>query len=110
MTDEAPEWTIEVNLPNLPEGTPVQVYGLGEFKNGDTYGVDDELVHLYRLNHCLRDTNRDIVKGQKDPMVLISHQEGILLYPTAGGKPPEKQEEASDEEVRVGSESEGGAA
>lgn len=105
--DEAPEWTIEVNLESVPDGADVELYHLGTFKNGGTYGIDDELVHLFRLNHAKYE-NGQLIKGQPDPMRLLNPQEGVLIYPTAGGKPPPKQEEAN--EGRVGSESEGGAA
>jgi hypothetical protein len=100
MSDEQPEWTIEIDLQNVPEGIPVEVHGLGSFKNGGTYGIPNEMVNLYRLERAERDAGGNVVKGQKDPMTTMNHTDGIMIYPTAGGRP----------ESRVGSESEEGVA
>lgn len=76
------EFKIEVNLAHVPEGTPVELYGLGTYSNGDTYDVSDELVQLFRINHPMFDVREDDEKVNADVMDTLNPQEGIRIFRT----------------------------
>jgi hypothetical protein len=97
MADESPEWTIEVNLPNVPEGAKVEVYGLGSYENGGTYGIPNEVVERYRVENP---------SDEADPMKYVNPHEGIRIYPSAGGAPSKPD---TEDNSPVGSEGEEGA-
>jgi len=44
-------YTISINLPDLPEGTEVEVDGLGVFANGSTNDISDELADMFQAKH-----------------------------------------------------------
>lgn len=44
-------YDLKVALPNLPEGEPVQIPGLGTFKNGSTYEITQSDDDAYRSYH-----------------------------------------------------------
>lgn len=45
------KYELEVNLPNRPQGSLVEVTGFGTFKNGGVGLIDPDRVELYRLNN-----------------------------------------------------------
>lgn len=93
------EYTVEVNLPNVPEGADVEIYGLGSFKNGGTYGISDELVGNYRLENVVKDPNHP--NFDRDPMSLLNPHEGISIYPS--NNPPNKGNTRNKSEEREAS-------
>jgi hypothetical protein len=108
------EWLIEVKLDSVPEGTPVEVYDLGVYPNGETTPVSDELVELYRINHPHHeyDSERmEMVPTGQDPMEVLSPVAGIRIFRSEEVEPEEQPETSDTEnEVRVGSEQEEGSA
>jgi hypothetical protein len=76
------EFKIEVNLAHVPEGTPVELYGLGTYLNGGTYDVPDELVQLHRINNPVYDVNENDEKINVDVMDTLNPQEGIKIFRT----------------------------
>jgi hypothetical protein len=43
--------SVEVNLPNIPQGKTVSIPYLGKFTNGETAEVDQEVFDRYLRNH-----------------------------------------------------------
>lgn len=82
------EFQIEVNLAHVPEGTPVELYGLGTYPNGGTYNVPDELVQLHRINNLVYDVNEHDEKINADIMDTLNPQEGIKIFRTESEEPP----------------------
>lgn len=76
------EYKIEVNLAHVPEGTPVELYGLGTYPNGGTYDVPDELVQLHRINNRVYDVNEHGDTINADIMDTLNPQEGVDIYRT----------------------------
>jgi len=95
------EFKIEVNLAHVPEGTPVELYGLGTYANGGTYDVSDELVQLFRINHPVYDVREDDEKINADVMDTLNPQEGIKIFrtETEESAPEAKSDEALKPEV-----------
>lgn len=75
------EFTVEVNLPNVPEGADVHIPGLGGYKNGGTYGIDDDMVYRYTAENVIKDEDHE--DFGKDPMSLLNPPEGIKIYPSS---------------------------
>lgn len=55
MSEVKIAYEIEINQPNLPEGEPIQVPGLGTFENGQTYDVTEEEGNSYRAFHSYQE-------------------------------------------------------
>lgn len=51
MSGEDAMYELTVDLPTLPKGEPIQIVGLGTFKNGSTYTVSKEEADGYRTYH-----------------------------------------------------------
>lgn len=52
MSDEEEAvYELSVNQPNLPKGEPVQIAGLGTFKNGSSYPITKTQAEFYRTFH-----------------------------------------------------------
>lgn len=43
--------TVKVNLPNRPQGSMIEVVGLGAFTNGETTELTDDQVRLYKARN-----------------------------------------------------------
>jgi hypothetical protein len=43
------EYKLEVDVPHLPKGEPVQIPGLGTFANGETHEIEKEDAEAYRV-------------------------------------------------------------
>lgn len=52
-------YKVEVNMPNLPKGVPVEVDGLGVFENGATYEISEEEALAFRQKHVVIQTKYD---------------------------------------------------
>ena len=46
-------YTIAIDLPNLPEGSALEIDGLGEFQNGQTFDISDELADTYQARKAV---------------------------------------------------------
>jgi hypothetical protein len=44
-------YEVKIDQPNLPEGEPIQIPGLGTFENGGTYDVSEAEAEAYRSYH-----------------------------------------------------------
>jgi len=44
-------YEVKIDQPNLPEGEPIQIPGLGTFENGGTYDVSEAEAEAYRSFH-----------------------------------------------------------
>lgn len=49
--DEKVVYEVELDLPGIPTGEPVQIPGLGTFNNGDTLDVTKREAEFYRSYH-----------------------------------------------------------
>jgi hypothetical protein len=52
-------YTVEVNLPNVGKGQPVEIDGLGIFENGTTTEVSDADAQSFRQKHSVMETETD---------------------------------------------------
>src|SRR5687768_7368679 len=90
-------YEIEVNLPNRPKGDKVVITGLGEFPNGETSPVDDELVELYRLNNEVRDDDGHVVRSAA--LGSLNWPEGIKVHRVTKDAKPEAKPEKPEAPV-----------
>ena len=52
MSDKSKNvYALTVDLPNLPKGELIQIPGLGTFKNGDSFDINEEAAENYRVYH-----------------------------------------------------------
>ena len=52
MSDKSKNvYVLTVDLPNLPKGELIQIPGLGTFKNGDSFDINEEAAENYRVYH-----------------------------------------------------------
>jgi hypothetical protein len=79
-----------VELPSLAKGTKVQIYGLGEFPNGETTMVSDEEAEVFRaLNATITTDDSGVNHSQLAPKLTeVEFQEGITVEEVS----PPKQE------------------
>jgi hypothetical protein len=52
-------YTVEVNLPNVAKGQPVEIDGLGTFVNGETAEVSEGDAQSFRQKHSTMRTEYD---------------------------------------------------
>lgn len=66
---EVNEFLVEVKLDNVPDGTPVEIVGLGVYPNGMISEIPDDYVLLHRLN----------TRSDGDPMDDLNFPDGVRL-------------------------------
>jgi hypothetical protein len=73
-------YTIDVNMPDIPQGMDVEFSYLGVFPNGGTYDIpDDRIMFWYEHN-----VTYDPVTGEPSATVLLEDtvlQEGCSIHP-----------------------------
>lgn len=76
-----------VELPSLAKGTKVQIYGLGEFPNGETTMVSDEEAEIFRALNATIATDDDGNHRQPAPKLTeVEFQEGITVEEVSAPK------------------------
>jgi hypothetical protein len=88
-------YKITFNLPNLPKGQGVAINGLGEFKNGSSYTIDNDQHDQFRAFNSVQvdDEETGQVVTELGPTLLQANfQEGITVEAAKGAKndQPEK--------------------
>jgi len=97
-------YTLTVDIPNLGPNEEVQIPGLGTFKNGGTYEVDDELAERYRVAHTTVvpefDENNNLVANNEEqgPTLLEAAKSMYGIEVKTAGPPKAKAEETKKEE------------
>jgi hypothetical protein len=56
MSGEDPMYELTVDQPNSPKGTPIQIVGLGTYKNGGTYSVSKDEADRFRSHHTRQES------------------------------------------------------
>lgn len=66
MSDEDAVYELSIDQPNLPKGEPVQIPGLGTFKNGSSHPVTKEEAQAFRVYHTRQE---NIIDEQTDEVL-----------------------------------------
>jgi hypothetical protein len=73
-------YELEVNIPEQPEGSPIQIPGLGVFENGKKYEITEDEANNYRVHNSVQVPDID----EETHVVLGGHfEQGPSLYDAA---------------------------
>ena len=109
-------YKLKIDNPNLTPGTEVEIAGLGTFKNGKEYTIEDEAAEYYRVAHPVaveggeqytEDGSLVTAAYELGPTLLQAFKDDeSIIVTTVKKKAPEKaeKEDAEPEKLPLGGE------
>lgn len=95
------DYSISVNLPNVPDDYPVFIPGLGEFPNNKTSDIDYNQLALYVHQYNL-DPTKTLMGGVAGVEVKANEGAEALPQPVVDEGPHETQEETPPQQPAQG--------
>lgn len=97
-------YKLKIEMPSLLPGTEVQIHGLGTFKNGKEYEIDDEAAEVYRNANQTQETvatedGTAVVEVKRGPTLLEAFRgvEGVTVATVKAQKAAESKKTENKE-------------